>query len=1781
MLFGISSSGVTAEGVTPDYGTALKYGTDNPKYSDGESITIDGTTYSGQDFRSWLQYDSRWSGVKLGSSETIGHVGCTVTSITKLIIEAGLASPTELNPGILVKYLNANDGFAGNVLVWDKVSEFCSNVLGKEFKPSYACFKGEYNADSNSANRDTLTIGTDVTYDEMIDWINEGYHMVLQVNKNAGHWIAVDEWETLSRNDGKVYVMDSWRNTSARHALTLDEYLTADFGSLYGYPSDAVKFSRIAAYKTALSDTDNANYKQYDTDFIGYQDYNYTYRNWSRYDSRWATTELDVPDANARAEYVGQWGQALLALTKTLIEAGAIDESSTPNDVLSSLRNKGLITTDGGVISWGSLDGFDNVISATAGSASTTITAATIRENIRSGKHHILRVKSNGSEDMAWLAVDEQRIMASTSGDIPVLDSGKSLDENAGNQTSNGSLYRLHTFNTSTTPTYYQLSYSGSNASNLKASYTLGSETITVDNGGYVPAGTVVTLTAVPDSGYSGIGWSSTGSTGTANGRSYTVTVNENTTVNASGVAGTYNIIYTTQTDSCGFRYGTNPSTAAYGSSATFTVTPATSGYTVTVSSDDVALTNNGDNTYTIASMPAKDVHINVTSTFNTYTVYLDAESSSTNYTNGADWYVYTWTGNSGDEYDCQWIKANPDKTASGYYQFDNVRSRVIFVRVKKDAEFDTTKTLGEVIADYTGDNQVVYNQSKDEVAGAEALYTITAWQIGDNSVDHDKLKMDAQFSFVYLYPRALEVREGVTDYDILNQYEAWTWSGSEEGSFAAKSIDENGILRFYGLKDKVQFFRFNPAQTTAHTTSSNWGHTADINLNDPNVKTGDMFVVNKFDNGNMVGYWANYDDVTGTDYRKWTKNDPRWSEVTLGDSTDAGDLIGNFTQAQAFTKLILQAGFHPEWDVADIGASKTYTPSGNINFESTNYKAWGFTDRPVNETGTYESANLSTSIYDYLIKGQHVVLRCYNGTASNGEWVVVDEERTLSSYGVNGGTDIYVLRTTDNPTECVGTKLTDVDSRVRRIVVFEGGTTPLLTRNYDYRTWSRYDGRWESNAVGEGTSGSGNPRIMRYNGACIIAISKMFVQAGILSDDYNGNGVYDDGTFDRTAKTGDYTPEALRSYLASLGVADNSNTAGLMKDGSVYWAKVNGFVNNTLEFATTDTAYGYIYLKFDEPIDGVVGYGKKVDKYAPAKNETESYLCSKEEATLFKALLQGYHMLIEVPSKNSSGGEVTWVTVDEKKSLETGRIYVMDSEKSIAFNADTTLVDDYQYFYRVVGYKGATVPLPTEYTTPDGETLISPHLEPSVYYDIETAENGKDDCYRILYNSGSYLTVQVGGAVIGKSYVMTVDGQTYEVPSTADNTKNGILTYTFDGTSDYVTNHTTIPLNDNVTNTELTKELSVKCKYEKDGTITYSNTVTGTMYYKMYAVYEFKYRPRRGGEEITSSIRVPCEYEFLDNNSPTADPEIIAAHIPTNDDVRIYKELIDWGKAGISTEQFITTINTKEPVDEAEPAQYPDLFTLTYYYYDENGLLTQSGTVKDVAYNTQTVDLRDTGVLDYKPEGTADDAVFLGWYEATLENDELVIGDRCLSTLERFGMVITRNTMIAPKFGDKTISSDWSAYIDENTVTVEKSDDPNGGHMFADFLVRYLNAGGTEVIVPDDATYGVLFVYSADDLADTSAKSAATLKAYATHSGLLGGAVGNTNDGNGHSMKVANAKASSLSELNRVSIAVQNSYNNFRGCHYTAYAYITYTDSLTGAKVTSLSSPVTGSFPN
>ncbi len=177
-------------------------------------IAVPSSSSAAEDYRAWKQTDKRWSSISLGDSVyTIGSSGCLVSSVAKLLIQAEFRNADSFNIADLANWLNSNSGYdsSGN-LYWAKVSTYAPGFSFYGNLLNYSSYDSEeYNS-------------------KLIDWINAGYHMALQV-KSGGHWIAVDEEKTLSR--GQVYIMDS--TIEPRADLTLKSRYST--------------FNRITAYK--------------------------------------------------------------------------------------------------------------------------------------------------------------------------------------------------------------------------------------------------------------------------------------------------------------------------------------------------------------------------------------------------------------------------------------------------------------------------------------------------------------------------------------------------------------------------------------------------------------------------------------------------------------------------------------------------------------------------------------------------------------------------------------------------------------------------------------------------------------------------------------------------------------------------------------------------------------------------------------------------------------------------------------------------------------------------------------------------------------------------------------------------------------------------------------------------------------------------------------------------------------------------------------------------------------------------------------------------------------------------------------------------------------------------------------------------------------------------------------------------------------------------------------------------------------------------------------------
>ena len=178
------------------------------------SFSITGAFAAGEDYRGWVQSDSRWGSLPVGSSgSTVASIGCCVTSVTKLIIQAGLRNSDDFNIGTLVRWLNNNGGFTSDGgLYWGKPGECVSGWSNYGDVLGY----GSYSASGYN--------------DQIIAWIRKGLHMTVNVN-GGSHWVAVDEAKSLAT--GEVYIMDSLGGAQNTDLTLASRY--ASFNAIHAY----------------------------------------------------------------------------------------------------------------------------------------------------------------------------------------------------------------------------------------------------------------------------------------------------------------------------------------------------------------------------------------------------------------------------------------------------------------------------------------------------------------------------------------------------------------------------------------------------------------------------------------------------------------------------------------------------------------------------------------------------------------------------------------------------------------------------------------------------------------------------------------------------------------------------------------------------------------------------------------------------------------------------------------------------------------------------------------------------------------------------------------------------------------------------------------------------------------------------------------------------------------------------------------------------------------------------------------------------------------------------------------------------------------------------------------------------------------------------------------------------------------------------------------------------------------------------------------------------------
>ena len=151
----------------------------------GDSCSAGNYSVAG-DYANWIQSDPRWGSDRLGSSGTIGGIGCAATSVAMQIARSGTKidynklGSNEFNPGTFVAWMNKNGGFDGNAIIWQVPY---TGGLTPNFE-----FGGRFDLASPTCS------SVASKYSELI---KQGYYIVscARTEGDCHHWVAIDKIE--------------------------------------------------------------------------------------------------------------------------------------------------------------------------------------------------------------------------------------------------------------------------------------------------------------------------------------------------------------------------------------------------------------------------------------------------------------------------------------------------------------------------------------------------------------------------------------------------------------------------------------------------------------------------------------------------------------------------------------------------------------------------------------------------------------------------------------------------------------------------------------------------------------------------------------------------------------------------------------------------------------------------------------------------------------------------------------------------------------------------------------------------------------------------------------------------------------------------------------------------------------------------------------------------------------------------------------------------------------------------------------------------------------------------------------------------------------------------------------------------------------------------------------------------------------------------------------------------------------------------------------------------
>ena len=339
--------------------------------------------------------------------------------------------------------------------------------------------------------------------------------------------------------------------------------------------------------------------------------------------------------------------------------------------------------------------------------------------------------------------------------------------------------------------------------------------------------------------------------------------------------------------------------------------------------------------------------------------------------------------------------------------------------------------------------------------------------------------------------------------------------------------------------------------------------------------------------------------------------------------------------------------------------------------------------------------------------------------------------------------------------------------------------------------------------------------------------------------------------------------------------------------------------------------------------------------------------------------------------------------------------------------------------------------------------------------------------------------------------------------------------------------------------------------------TPTFNSDITYYAFYSASASYRVKYKDRFGNDKyFTAKGSDLTEDELADNgtlNATSRADDISTKLAKAVTDIGVFNRDYTLTLSNPTSTAYTLTYNAEQT--DAE-------YTLTAYYYDSSGSLSQSGSIKG-GFNT-VIDLTKSEIggagntlVENKP--TSNNKYFVGWKRY---NGSSFVGDEILSTQANFGYGLTEDLTIAPVFSDTKPSSEgtWTGYVDKNVVTQELTD-ADTGTIYNDSIISFRNSANTGTQFSGETGVVILMQANTATATQKSNFTGLTDDKMLTYLNAIKGLTGNKTSAKMNSTKFGEAYAlyiptEELSRLNRVDIFQHLDYAKYSGGNYKVAAY-------------------------